>query len=138
VWVTQHGARLASSLLAKRWLDGTFTRWVSKSNFQEFATCSFPNDPGLPGARAGLTSANVFTKPTKDCFLPIFRYDNDKEKPHLAPSINAGTSEPMGASPPEAVAYQVLVISFQERTGIPFFRFLEVGKLMLLVLKIKD
>jgi hypothetical protein len=44
----------------------------------------------------------------------------------------------MGASPPEAVAYQVLVISFQERTGIPFFRFLEVGKLMLLVLKIKD
>ncbi len=34
-----------------------------------------------------------------------------KEKPHLAPSLNAGTAEPLGVSPPEAVAYQVLVIS---------------------------
>jgi hypothetical protein len=51
----QHGARLASSLLAKLWLDGTFTRWVSKSNFQEIATFSFPNDPGLPGALGGPT-----------------------------------------------------------------------------------
>ena len=34
-----------------------------------------------------------------------------KEKPHLTPTINAGTAEPMGVSPPEAVAYQVLVIT---------------------------
>jgi hypothetical protein len=32
-----------------------------------------------------------------------------KEKPHLPSSYNAGTAEPMGVSPPEAVAYQVLV-----------------------------
>jgi hypothetical protein len=30
-----------------------------------------------------------------------------KEKPHLAPYHNAGTAEPMGVSPPEAVAYVV-------------------------------
>jgi hypothetical protein len=32
-----------------------------------------------------------------------------KEKPHLAPYLNAGTAEPMGVSPPEAAAYLVLV-----------------------------
>jgi hypothetical protein len=32
-----------------------------------------------------------------------------KEKPHLAPVINAGTAEPLGVSPPEVVADQVLV-----------------------------
>jgi len=32
-----------------------------------------------------------------------------KEKPHLSPSHNAGTAEPMGVSLPEAMAYQVLV-----------------------------
>jgi hypothetical protein len=32
-----------------------------------------------------------------------------EEKPHLSVAINAGTAEPMGVSPPEAVAYQVLV-----------------------------
>ena len=32
-----------------------------------------------------------------------------KEKPHPVSAYNAGTVEPMGVSPPEAVAYQVLV-----------------------------
>jgi hypothetical protein len=35
-----------------------------------------------------------------------------KEKPHLTPAINAGTAEPMGGSPPKAVAYQVLVRAY--------------------------
>ncbi len=37
-----------------------------------------------------------------------------KEKPHLAPSLNAGTAEPLGVSPPEAVAYQVLVMEIPD------------------------
>jgi len=36
-----------------------------------------------------------------------------KEKPHLASAYNAGTAEPMGVSPPEAVAYQVLVMFYR-------------------------
>jgi hypothetical protein len=34
--------------------------------------------------------------------------DPPQEKPHLAAAINAGTAEPLGLSPPEAAAYQVL------------------------------
>ena len=32
-----------------------------------------------------------------------------EEKPHFLAALNAGTAEPMGVSPPKAVAYQVLV-----------------------------
>ena len=35
-------------------------------DFQEFATFSFPNDPGLPGALAGLTSDEHAARVTLD------------------------------------------------------------------------
>jgi hypothetical protein len=38
----RHGARLASSPLAKLWLDGTFTRWVSKSISRSLLHSPFP------------------------------------------------------------------------------------------------
>jgi hypothetical protein len=37
--------------------------------------------------------------------IKLSRLTGIPEKPHLAPYHNAGTAEPMGVSPPEAVAY---------------------------------